>query len=645
MGVTGLRGGNFSAGWLDLGVAYAKKCAPSGAADTALPLVPREKIDDVRDRTNIVEIVKRHVELKRAGTGSWKGLCPFHSEKTPSFHVNESRNFFHCFGCGEKGDVITFLVKIEQRPFMDVLTDLAGTAGVDLDVRPLSPGERKARQEAESERDRMFRAMDETARFFEEQYAGAGGAAARAYVEKRGIGQAVRERFRVGYAPAKWDALSSHLASKKIPPSDMERLGLVGVNERGRYDFFRDRVMLPVIDRQKRVIGFGGRLLDPEAKDRKYVNSPDSPLYHKKEQLYGLHAALDAIRKSGHAVVVEGNFDVLALHEAGIEEAVAPMGTALTIEQIAALGRIAKTVTVVFDGDAAGLRAAQKAIPLFVEAGVDGRVARLPAGVDPDDFVRGRDDGAAAFRRLVDGARPMLDQFIQDTVSEASIPDRVAALETIVALLVKVRSPTVRELYGQQLAGILKMEPAQIRRAMQEAAARASRPQTSTAPAPAAAPASPPQPARKLPAEELEVVLLLARFPELVRSPEATRAGDLLIDPAMRQLYRAAAAQVAEGGRLDVATWLDAAPVTDRTAVADAFMRGGAIEVEDPPSLLRKLSVRLEILRVDAERTMVDRMHREALARGDEEQARALSSRGIELRKTKEGLMAALQRP
>jgi DNA primase len=611
-----------------------------------LPLVPREKIDDVRDRTNIVEIVKRHVELKRAGTGSWKGLCPFHSEKTPSFHVNESRNFFHCFGCGEKGDVITFLVKIEQRPFMDVLTDLAGTAGVDLDVRPLSPGERKARQEAESERDRMFRAMDEAARFFEEQYAAPVGAAARAYVDKRGIGQAVRERFRVGYAPAKWDALSSHLASKKIPPSDMERLGLVGVNERGRYDFFRDRVMLPVIDRQRRVIGFGGRLLDPDAKDRKYVNSPDSPLYHKKEQLYGLHAALDAIRKSGHAVVVEGNFDVLALHEAGIEEAVAPMGTALTIEQVAALGRIAKTVTVVFDGDAAGLRAAQKAIPLFVEAGVDGRVARLPAGVDPDDFVRGRVDGAAAFQRLVDGARPMLDQFIQDTVSDASIPDRVAALEAIVALLVKVKSPTVRELYAQQLAGILKMEPAQIRRAMQEAAARASRPQPSAAPAPtAAAPAPSPQPARKLPAEELEVVLLLARYPELVRAPEAARAGDLLIDPTMRQLYRAAAAQVAEAGRLDVASWLDAAPVGERSAVAGAFMDMAGGAVEDPPSLLRKLTLRLEILRVDAERTMVGRMQREALGRGDEEAARALAVRGIELRKTKEGLMAALQRP
>jgi DNA primase len=610
-----------------------------------LPLVPREKIDDVRDRTNIVEIVKRHVELKRAGTGSWKGLCPFHSEKTPSFHVNESRNIFYCFGCGEKGDVITFLVKMEQRPFMDVLTDLAGAAGIELDVRPLSPAERHARQEAESERDRMFRAMEASASFFEEQYQTAEGAAARAYVEKRGINQAVRERFRVGYAPQKWDALSSHLAGKRIPPSDMERLGLCGVNERGRYDFFRDRVMLPVIDRQGRVVGFGGRLLDPDAKDRKYVNSPDSPLYHKKEQLYGLHAAQDAIRRKGSAILVEGNFDVLALHEAGIDEVVAPMGTALTTEQIEALGRMAKTVTVVFDGDAAGQRAVQKVIPMFIDAGVDGRVARLPPGVDPDDFVRGREDGASGFRRLVEGARPMLDQFIQDVASDASIPDRVTALATIAALLVRVKQPTTRELYAAQLGGILKMDAQQVRRAMQEAAAR-PRPN-----APVAAPAMPPPSAApavqgaKLPAEELQLVVLLSRFPELLRTPEAGRGGDLLIHPTLRQLHRAAAAQVSETGRLDLPALLDTVSGAERGAVAGAVMDPSLTDVADPPGLLRKLVNRLELLRVEAEIAMNGRLQREAQTRGDEEAARAHAVRGIELRKTKEGLLAALQRP
>jgi DNA primase len=612
-----------------------------------VPLVPREKIDDVRDRTNIVDVVKRHVELKRAGTGSWKGLCPFHSEKTPSFTVHEPRQFFHCFGCDEKGDAISFLVKIEQRPFMDVLTDLAAAAGVDLEVRPLTPAERKARQDRESEEERMFRALDLATSFFEEQYASPAGAAARAYVEGRGIGAAVREKFRVGYAPGRWDALSSHLTSKKIPASDLESLGLCQVNERGRYDFFRDRIMLPVFDRQKRVVGFGSRLLDPDAKDRKYVNSPESALFHKKKQLYGLHAALEAIRKSDTIIIVEGNFDVLALHEAGIEEAVAPMGTALTAEQIGELRRFGKPITVVFDGDSAGQRAAQKAVPLFVEAEVDGRVARLPAGFDPDDFVRRSADGAATFRRMVEGARPMLEQFIQDSVEESSIEGKLATLERVATLLVRVNNQTKRELYAGQLAGVLGLTNLQVKRALQEAATRAHRgshaapgaeaPVTSETVV-AAAPV-------RLPPEELHVIVLLARYPELLRAPEAARAGELLLHPTLRQLYRMAATMVAETGKLDVPAWLDTAPVDQRKTVAAGLMDGSLAEVADPTGLLRKLATRLELLRLDAEIEMSARLSREAHARGDEAAQRALSIRGIELRKTKEGLQAALQRP
>jgi DNA primase len=621
-----------------------------------LSLVPRDKIHDVLDRTNIAEIVKRHVELKRAGTGSWMGLCPFHGEKTPSFHVNEARKYFYCFGCHEKGDAITFLTKIEQRPFMDVLQDLAAAAGVELDLRPLSPAERQARQKAESERDRMLRTMELAASFFESQYASPAGAQARGYVEKRGIGQAVRERFRVGYAPPRWDALSSHLATHKIPPSVMDGLGLVGSNERGRYDFFRDRVMLPVIDRQKRVIGFGGRLLDPEAKDRKYVNSPESPLFHKKESLYGLHAALDAIRRSGTAIVVEGNFDVLALHQAGIEEAVAPMGTALTEEQIGVLGRLARTIVVVFDGDCAGLRAAQKAIPLFFDAGIgDARIARLPAGVDPDDFVRNPDQGPEAFRRLVENARPMLEQFIQDTASDANVPDRVAALRAIAALLVKVKDQTVRELYAGQLPGILKMEAQQVRRAMQEAAATAQRQARHQDPAPlsggqgvaAAKPAAAPAvgPAAKLPTEELELLVVLAKYPELLGTSEAARGGDLLVHPLIRQLNRAAVEQSAGTGALDIPAWLETVGVADRATIVTALGDERFAGLADPPGYLRKLVIRLEILRVDAEIALNARMQRDAQARGDEATLRAHAVRDIELRKTKEGLKTALQRP
>ena len=608
-----------------------------------MPLVPREKIDDVRERTNIVEVVKRHVELKRAGTGSWKGLCPFHSEKTPSFHVNETRHYFHCFGCGEKGDVIGFLEKVEQRSFMEVLQDLASAAGVELETRPLTPAEKTARREAESERERMFRVMETAAQFFEEQYAGPGGAIARAYVEKRGIGAEVAGRFRVGYAPGRFDALSSYLASKKIPASDLERLGLVGVNERGRYDFFRDRVMLPVIDRQKRVIGFGGRVLDPEIKDRKYVNSPDSPLFHKKEQLYGLHAALDAIRKREVAILVEGNFDVMSLHEAGIEEAVAPMGTALTVEQIAILGRMAKTVVVVFDGDTAGQRAAAKVIPMFVEADVDGRLARMPAGVDPDDFVR--QNGAEAFRRLVDGARPMLDQFIQDAAADPTIPGKASTLEAVAELLVKVRNPATRELYAQQLAGVLRLSLHQVTRAIREAAQKGQRPANASTPAASQASVAAAVAPAVLPAEELQLIVLLASHPVLLRTADAARAGELLIHPSLRQLHRAAVEQSTASSDLHVPDWVKVAAPDVAATVLAAMDQDPVAKTEDPPGLLRKLATRLELSRVEAEMDMNSRMQREAQGRGDEATLRALTVRGIELRKIKEGLREALQRP
>ena len=337
--------------------------------------------------------------------------------------------------------------------------------------------------------------------------------------------------------------------------------------------------MLPVIDRQKRVIGFGGRLLDPEAKDRKYVNSPESPLFHKKESLYGLHAALDAIRRSNTAVVVEGNFDVLALHQAGIEEAVAPMGTALTAEQVGAIGKLARTVTVVFDGDTAGQRAAAKAIPLFVEADVDGRIARMPAGVDPDDFVRTARRTARRRSAAWSRARARCSISSSRTApSEATIDGRVATLERVAELLVRVRNQTKRELYAGQLAGVLGLASHQVTRALREAAAKASRPRRRQQPA---APRRPSAvvPA-KLPAEELQVLVLLGRYPELLRTAEAARAGELLIHPLSRQLHRAAAEQAGENGKLDVAAWLDTAAPASGRPIAAALMDGGLDSAE-----------------------------------------------------------------
>jgi len=607
-----------------------------------LPLLPREKIDDVRERTNIVDVVRRYVELKRAGTGSWKGLCPFHAEKTPSFHVHEQRQFFHCFGCGEKGDVFSFLVKIEQRSFMEVLRDLAHQAGVDIPEQTLTPAERKAAEENESERERMLRAMEEATRFFEAQLAGPAGVAARGYLEKRGISKATAERFRLGYAPPAWDAMQKHLVSRQVQDELAQRLGLVGSNERGRYDFFRDRVMLPVLDRQKRPIGYSSRLLDPDAKDRKYVNSPDSPLFHKKENLYGLHTAVDAIRRSGTAILVEGNFDVLTLHEAGIEEAVAPMGTALTVEQIKLLARMAKRIVVVFDGDSAGSRAAEKAVPLAVDAGLffaeadsDGRVAEMPSGVDPDEFVRAQ--GADAFRALVSQARPMLDHLIQRAADDATIPGKASTAKRVADVLAKVRNPLVRDLYVRDLAAKLAVPVAQVMRMVREATSHTPRTETV-----AGVVAVETGPERRAPqADELDALALLVAQPKLATCPEAQQIYDLLRDSGIREIYGNALAALRAGGRADVPAWLDSGPTDIRDQVSAALMDGRwtAVEaVDDAMRAMRALVIKLDRLRVDNELALAQRQYREALARGNEEEARAISMREMELIRTKLGL-------
>ncbi len=557
--------------------------------------------------------------------------------------MHEQRQYFHCFGCGEKGDVFSFLVKIEQRSFMEVLRDLARQAGVDLPEAKQSPAERQAAAEAESERERMLRVMDAATSFFEAQLAAPVGSAARAYLEKRGVSSGLRTSFRLGYAPPGWDALQKHLASLHVPGSVAEQLGLVGANERGRYDFFRDRVMLPVLDRQKRPIGFSSRLLDPEAKERKYVNSPDSPLFHKKENLYGLHVALEAIRRSGTAIVVEGNFDVLSLHEAGVQEAVAPMGTALTGEQVKLLSRAAKRIVVVFDGDAAGARAAEKAIPVAVEAGLffaeadaDGRVAQMPAGVDPDDFVRAQ--GAEAFRALVEGARPMLDHLIQQAADDATIPGKADSARRVVEVLSKVRNPLVRDLYLRELAAKLRVPVAQVVRMVRDTAAERR-----------LAPASPPasvsdvataagEAQRDPPRDELAVFALLVSHPELASVQDAGRVLDLLVDPGMRQVYRTALQALQAGQRADVPAWLDACPADIRASVGAAVMDGAWEKVETAEEALRAVVSRLGRSRTEAEIALAERQHREALARGDEAEARSISMREMDLIRSKLGL-------
>ena len=299
-----------------------------------LGLIPEDKIAEIRDRTDIVAVIGEYVSLKRTGVNH-KGLCPFHNEKSPSFNVNAQKQFFHCFGCGKSGDVISFVSELEGKSFMETLRELARKSGVELPEERRSPRDEERARAAESERAKMVRLHDLVAKFYREQLADARRAARRAPTSSRaGSTRRPAEKFHVGFAPAGWEALSRHLETKKVPVELAERAGLIRRRENGtHFDTFVNRVVYALTSPMGEVIGFGGRVINPEDQP-KYKNSPETILFKKGENLFGLHLAKHAIRRSGRALVVEGNFDVMTLHQVGVDYAVAPQGTAMTAEQV-----------------------------------------------------------------------------------------------------------------------------------------------------------------------------------------------------------------------------------------------------------------------------------------------------------------------
>ena len=335
-----------------------------------------ETIEQVRQAVDLVQLIGSHVGLRKVGQ-TWKGLCPFHAEKTPSFTVNPDRHAYHCFGCGAGGDCFRFVMETESLSFVESLQTLAERYGVVLP--------------AAAEEDRsggIYRVLEEAAAYYRRSLDDpTTGRDARAYLAGRGVTGETLDRYGVGWAPASWDALSSRLGPKFGVPALLEA-GLVIRRDKGDgvYDRFRGRVLVPLRLASGRVVGFGGRGLGDE--EPKYLNSPETPVYRKSRFLFGLDVARTALRQSGEAVLAEGYFDVLMLSQAGVESAVATAGTALTVDQMRLLRRYVERVVLVFDGDAAGQAAAEKALRPAIQAGLRARVARLPEGDDPDTLVR-----------------------------------------------------------------------------------------------------------------------------------------------------------------------------------------------------------------------------------------------------------------
>ena len=404
--------------------------------------IPEDTIQEVRDRVDIVDLIGRHVTLKKAGR-SYKGLCPFHSEKTPSFNVSPDRGTFHCFGCGEGGNAFGFLMRHENLTFPEAVRAMAAEVGV---VVPQSGGGESGVVE------RVYEATRTAQALYREALASSGAAHARGYLAERGIDSEIEERFGIGFAPDRWDAVGEALRAARVPASVGERAGLLKERERGgHYDLLRNRVVFPIQDVRGRIVAFGGRALG-EDQQPKYLNSPETPVFRKREAFYGFPHALEPIRRNDRAVVVEGYFDLIALHRAGVAETLATCGTALSDDHGRNLRRRTRNVVLLFDGDAAGRRAALRALEILLPHGLRVRAAALPSGEDPDDYLRAR--GPEALKELVDEAPSALDLAIDDAVAQGrSTPEqRADAVAAVVPLLARIQDPTERSGYAERLA-------------------------------------------------------------------------------------------------------------------------------------------------------------------------------------------------
>ena len=403
--------------------------------------VSEEKIQEVRERTDIVEVISQYVTLKKRGS-SFVGLCPFHTEKTPSFHVDAAKGFYHCFGCGVGGNVFQFVMKMDNLPFPDAVRALADKAGIPL---PESVPDSEDR-----EIEMLYRVNKQAADFFKQcLFKTKAGEKALHYLQSRKFDQSVVEQFGLGYAPDRWDGVLRMADRESVDPKDLLKAGLVIPRKEsgGYFDRFRGRLMFPFFNPSGRVVGFGGRILGNASNAPKYLNSPETPVYHKGKQLFGLFQSKSGIQREDRVLLVEGYTDVMRLHQSGLDFAVASSGTALTEDQAALIRRYTRRVTLVYDGDSAGFQAALRGVDILLGAGLKVEVVALPKGSDPDSFLR--DSDVSGKDRLLGSAQSFVDfRLARDKESGRfrTVSDRADVTRQLLFTVAKVQDPLERNL-------------------------------------------------------------------------------------------------------------------------------------------------------------------------------------------------------
>ncbi|TFB97884.1 MULTISPECIES: DNA primase [Cryobacterium] len=438
-------------------------------------LIRQNDIEEVKARTNIADIVGDYVTLKSAGVGSMKGLCPFHDERSPSFHVRPQVGFYHCFGCGESGDVYSFLQKMDHVSFSEAVERLAARVGIELHY------EGGGDAPDHTNRSRLYAANQAAAEFFVERLGSAGALVGRNFLGERGFDSQAAALFGVGFAPKSWDELTNHLRGKGYTTEELTLAGLVSSREgsTGVYDRFRGRLVWPIRDITGQTIGFGARKLLEDDKGPKYLNTPETPIYHKAQVLYGLDLAKRDISRNHQVVVVEGYTDVMACHLAGVTTAVATCGTSFGVDHIKVLRRVlgddsgVGEVVFTFDPDAAGQKAAMRAFSEEQRFSAQTFVAVAPEGLDPCDLRLHRGDDAV--RRLVDSKKPMFEFMIRQLLGQYNldtVEGRVGALRQAAPLVADIRDPALRPGYTHELARMLGMELGEVARAVSTSLSR-----------------------------------------------------------------------------------------------------------------------------------------------------------------------------
>lgn len=614
-----------------------------------MAVIPDDKLQEVRDRIDIVDLVGRYVGLRRAGK-NYSACCPFHDERTPSFYVNPERRSYKCFGCGVHGDGIDFVMRTEGMSFLEATRKIAELFGVHLPA----PSGGAARAEADrAERDEAYEICRVAADVYREVLkARPEGEAGRDYQRTRRLDAEVAETFRLGYAPAPaeagWDSLAKALAARKLSLPLADKLGLIARSERtgAWYDRFRGRLMFPIIQPGGSVIAFSGRILPAHAEagggerePPKYINSPESALYSKTRTLFGLAAASQAIRQRGRAILVEGNVDVLTMHQRGYAETVAPLGTALTSQQLQVLGRFTDTVVLCFDGDRAGRKAAREAIPLLLEAGLDARIVLLGDGEDPDSIDADRLEGL--FDRPIAALEWLMQRMVAHGAAE-SIELQARALDALVPLLRKVPREASRDLYTDRAAKLLQIPVSRISSRVRgerdhDDFSRHPRPRPgppgphATDPDGRHAPAAPPRP---LPRVEAELVTLLIDNPHIAGLAEREGVLDHLSDERLRTIAAAVVDAAHRGEHPTEGELLElVAPADQRLLHERVFAgtyRGTELELEN---LLGELLAAARRERLKAAITGLGPRMGEARARGDMDLLRALAQEMVDLRR------------